>query len=377
MRIAYVTETWHPAINGVVTRLSATVRELASRGHDVLVVAPGAFDQPLEGVRVRGVRSVRIPFIYGGEPWGLPLPSVVHLLDGFAPELIHAVNPVLLGWSGIAYARRRGIPLACSYHTQVARYAGFYHLGFAEPLIWAVIGLAHRLADLNLVTSRASAAELRRRGVGRIRLWRRGIDERYFGVREPSPAMRARLSDGHPERRLVLYVGRLAAEKGLDRLRPLTRSRDLHLALVGEGPARADVAATLGGGNATFVGPLRGDELAAAYASADVFVFPSITDTVGLALLEALASGLPVVASHTAAAEELLAGAPAAELVPAEDGARLLGAATRLSDGAPPRSVIAEDARRRTGTWAEVTDDLLCLYAGARRVRRVRRRAAA
>ena len=370
MRIAYVTETWHPAINGVVTRLSATVSDLAGRGHEVLVVAPGAFDQPLEGVRVRGVRSVRIPFIYGGEPWGLPLPSVVRLLDDFGPDLIHAVNPVLLGWSGIAYARRRGIPLACSYHTQVARYAGFYHLGFAEPFIWAVIRLAHRLADLNLVTSQASAIELGRRGVGRIRLWRRGIDERHFGVRDPDPVMRARLSDGHPERALVLYVGRLAAEKGLERLRPLTRSAGLHLALVGEGPARAAVAATLGGAHGTFVGPLRGDELAAAYASADVLAFPSITDTVGLALLEALASGLPVVASRTVAAQELLAGAPAAELVPSEDGAQWLKAVTRLASHAPPRSVIAEDACRRCGTWGEVTDDLLWLYDGARRVRR-------
>jgi glycosyltransferase involved in cell wall biosynthesis len=372
MRIAYVTETWHPAINGVVTRLSATVRELQGRGHEILVLAPGAFDQPLEGVSVQGVRSVSIPFIYGGEPWGLPLPSVVRLLDAFSPDVIHAVNPVLLGWSGVLYARRRGIPLACSYHTQVARYAGFYHLGFAERLIWAVISLAHRLADLNLVTSQASATELTARGVGRIRLWRRGIDEHFFRARAASVTMRNRLSDGHPERLLVLYVGRLAAEKGLERLRPLTRRDDLHLALVGDGPARAPVAATLGHGQSTFVGPLRGDELAAAYASADVFVFPSITDTVGLALLEALASGLPVVASRTIAAEELLAGAPAAELVQPGADAELLAATTRLAASGPPRAEIAEDARRRTGTWAEATGDLLRLYDGARRLRRRR-----
>jgi glycosyltransferase involved in cell wall biosynthesis len=365
LRIAYVTETWLPTVNGVVTRLSSTALELSRRDHRLLVIAPARCDQPVAGVQVTGVPSFGIPFIYAGQPWGLPLPRVWGLLDEFEPDLVHAVNPVLLGWAGISYARRRRIPLVCSYHTHVARYARFYHLGVAERLAWSVVCRAHRLADLNLVTSSASAAELSARGVGRIRIWRRGVDLRRFRPRAPSPEMRARLTSGHPERRLALYVGRLAPEKGLERLRPLTAASGLHLALVGDGPARSRLATMLAGGRVTFTGELHGEELTAAYASADVFVFPSTTDTLGLALLEALASGLPVVAARTPASTELLEGMDAGELVSPDDDRELMAAVGRLLSGGPDRPAIARAVRRVATDWSEVTEELLGHYGDA------------
>ncbi len=365
LRIAYVTETWLPTVNGVVTRLSSTVLELSRRDHELLVIAPARCDQPVKGVQVTGVPSLGIPFIYAGQPWGLPLPRVWSVLDRFGPDLVHAVNPVLLGWAGISYARRRKIPLVCSYHTHVAQYARFYHLGVAERLAWSVICRAHRLADLNLVTSSASAAELSARGICRIRIWRRGVDLHRFRPRAPSPGMRARLTSGHPERRLVLYVGRLAPEKSLERLRPLTTVSDLHLALVGDGPARSRLAAVLAGDRVTFTGELHGEELAAAYASADVFVFPSTTDTLGLALLEALASGLPVVAARTPASAELLEGMVAGELVSPDDDRELMAAVDRLLGGEPDRPAIARALRRVATDWSEVTEELLGHYGDA------------
>ena len=161
MRIAYVTETWFPSINGVVTRLAATVSELAGRGHEVLVVAPhmsgtGDWSEP-PGATVRHVPSVGLPFIYGGQPWGLPLPRTRHLIGDFEPEVVHALSPVLLGWSGVVYARAHGLPLVCSYHTHVARYAHYYHLGFAERPVWALIRRAHRQAHVNLAASETYA----------------------------------------------------------------------------------------------------------------------------------------------------------------------------------------------------------------------------
>src|SRR5207237_4527477 len=118
-----------------------------------------------DGATVRHVPSVGLPFVYGGQPWGLPLPRVVRLLDDFAPELVHAVCPVLLGWAGVLHAQRRHLPLVCSYHTHVARYAHYYRLGFAERPVWALIRRAHRQAHVNLAASEASRDELQARGV--------------------------------------------------------------------------------------------------------------------------------------------------------------------------------------------------------------------
>src|SRR5262249_26182380 len=221
VRIAIVTETWLPSINGVVTRLAATVRELLARDHVVMVVCPTVAEPPggvpdPPGAAVRHVPSVGLPFIYGGQPWGLPLPRVVRLLDGFSPDLIHAVSPFLLGWAGVMHARSRGLPLVCSYHTHIARYAHFYGMGFAEPPVWAVVRKAHQQAHVNLAASEASRAELEAQGVARVDVWRGGVDLDLFHPCHASAAMRERLTDGHPERRLCLYVGRLAAEKRIE-----------------------------------------------------------------------------------------------------------------------------------------------------------------
>ncbi len=161
MRIAIVTETWLPSINGVVTRLVATVRELLARDHMVMLVCPTVAEPPggvanPPGAAVCHVPSVGLPFIYGGQPWGLPLPRVMRLLDGFRPDLVHAVCPFLLGWAGVLHAHSRGLPLVCSYHTHIARYAHFYGMGFAERPVWAVVRRAHQQAHVNLAASEAS-----------------------------------------------------------------------------------------------------------------------------------------------------------------------------------------------------------------------------
>src|ERR1051326_1804941 len=215
MRVALVTETWLPSVNGVVTRLVATVAELRRRGHEVLVVAPAGCDDPFPGTRVYGVPSVGIPFIYGGQPWGLPLPRVARLLAGVRPDVVHAVNHVLLGWAGVVFARMRGVPLVCSYHTRVARYTHFYKMGFAERPVQALIREAHRHADVNLAASAAAKSELDALDVGEVLVWPGAVDLDRFRPDRATDAMRARLSGGHPDRRILLWVGRLAAEKAL------------------------------------------------------------------------------------------------------------------------------------------------------------------
>jgi glycosyltransferase involved in cell wall biosynthesis len=353
MRIAIVTETWLPSTDGVVTRLTSTILELRAAGHDVLVVAPRPVACGFAGADVRGVPTVGFRWIYGGKRWGLPLPRVGRYLREFQPDVVHVVNPVLLGIAAVISAGRAGFPLVASYHTNVARYAAYYRLGRLVPVLWWLLRTLHGRAAVNLATSSATCAELRARGIERVRLWPRGVDLDLFapaGERVP----------GQPP--VALYVGRLAAEKGLDLLAALAGpQQDVRLVLVGDGPAQADLAATFP--DVTFTGLLHGPELAAAYRSADVFVFPSTTETLGLVMMEALASGLPVVAVDSPASRELLAGCPAGRLFP-QAGAPDLPALVRqvCQDNASGRLTTLARREAEQWSWAAATEALVSCY---------------
>lgn len=379
MRIALVTEVWSPTVNGVVTRLRATVDELLAQGHQILVVAPGipGTQRAPTGLRVKTVPTVSLPFVYGGQPWGLPLPRVHRHLAEFNPDIIHVVNPVSLGIAGVRAARRLGIPLVCSYHTDIAAYARHYHLGWLKPVIRSHLRLLHGRAALNLATSEAAMAQLAHLGVGAggdgsgaISLWPRGVALDLFtpwagrGIGGASGKGTATAS--RPFR--ALYVGRLAHEKALGCLAPLSSAPNFELTVVGDGPARAEIAATLSP-ETIFTGTLQGPELAAAYRRADVFVFPSVSETLGLVLLEALASGLPVVAADSAASRELLGRCRAARLWSSGRGEDLPVIAGELLRSASPHQLAgwarAEVAGR---SWRAATSSLVRCYDGARLV---------
>lgn len=363
MRIAFVVETWIPSTDGIVTRLVATCRNLLDTGHRVLVVCPrpgdaAACDARRDArVRVRTVPTAGWSFVYGGQRWGLPVPAVSRYLREFRPDVVHVVNPVLLGIAGALTARRHHIPLVASYHTNVAMYAGYYHLAWLRPLIWRVVGALHRAAALNLATSRMGAHELTSHGVHDVRIWPRGVDLDLFHPGPPAAAPHS----GTP---MVLYVGRLAAEKDLLRLRPFATPGDgFRLTMVGGGP-QADRLRSAMGPQVRFTGVLHGPALADAYRSADVFAFPSSTDTLGLVVLEALASGLPVVAVDSVASRELLAGCTVAALVPPGDAAAMRTAVGALAARARADPAVATVARRfaeRYG-WREATTWLARRY---------------
>lgn len=307
MRIAFVTETWWPSTDGVVTRLTATVRELRKLGHDLLIVAPSGGEPEFEGIPVKSVPNVRVSFIYGGKPWGLPVPRVGRYLDAFAPDLVHVVNPFVIGVAGVLHANRRRWPLVASYHTNIARYAEFYQLGFTKPLIWAILRALHNRAALNLSPSQAVKDDIEGHGIQRVALWDRGVDIDAFHPRYRSEALHRRFQAAYPNAPVLLYVGRLAAEKGIDRLRQLFDAGvRVNLVLVGDGPERAQLERDFHGTPTLFTGILHGQALAEAYASSDLFVFPSTTDTLGLVVLEAMACGLPVLAADSLPTHELL-----------------------------------------------------------------------
>ncbi len=297
MRIALFTETFLPKVDGIVTRLRHTVEHLQRGGDEVLVVAPDGGLTEYMGAKIYGVPGMPLP-LYPELKLAVPPLGTKNAIETFEPDLIHVVNPAVLGLGGIYYAKTMDIPLVASYHTHLPQYLQHYGLGALEGVLWELLKAAHNQAHLNLCTSTAMVQELVTRGIERVDLWQRGVDTEMFRPHLASRQMRSRLSQGHPDRPLLLYVGRVSAEKEIDQIKPvLEEISEAHLAIVGDGPHREALEEHFAGTQTHFVGYLHGLELACAFASADAFIFPSRTETLGLVLLEAMAAGCPVVAA--------------------------------------------------------------------------------
>lgn len=295
-------------------------------------------------------------------------PGVGRALRRFRPDVIHAVNPFVLGPGGIYYAWRLGVPLVASYHTHVATYARYYGLRFlAGAGRWYTRQL-HNRARINLCTSRATMDLLLAEGIKRLHLWPQGVDARRFSPEKASEDWRERLSGGHPTQRLLLYVGRLSPEKGVERLEAVVRELPgTRLAIVGEGPARRALERTFAGTPTVFTGLLQGEDLAAAYASADVFLFPSTTETLGMAMIEALASGLPVIAARSGASHEVVTEGESGILYEKDSASALVWAVRRLLSDDALREALSRGARsaaERRG-WARSTRTLRGYYLQA------------
>lgn len=299
MRIALFTETFLPKIDGVVTRIVRSLEKLGELGHEALIFAPGR--PPPEAAGHRVVRVPSVPFW----PWypelflGLPRPRIGREIDRFGPDVVHVVNPVILGLWGTMIARQRGLPLLASYHTDITQYSKHLKLPFLTPISDRFLRDVHNQAHVNLCTSTPMVNSAKGLGIERVRLWPKAVDTELYRPGRRSEAMRARLTGGEPEKPLMLYVGRLSFEKRLDWLyAPITQLEDVRLAFVGSGPAAKELEKRFAGTPTVFTGYLSGEELASAYASADVFAFPSDTETLGFVAMEAMASGVPAVGAR-------------------------------------------------------------------------------
>ena len=308
MRIALFTETFLPKIDGIVTRLCHTVQHLTALGNEVAVIAPDIEGAPHRyfGARVYGIPSVPLP-LYPELKLAAPSPAVGRVLRSFKPDLIHVVNPAVLGLGGIYYSDAMNLPLVASYHTHLPKYLQHYGLGFLEGTLWSLLKMGHNRAEINLCTSTAMQEELSSHGIERVHVWQRGVDTELFHPSAATDEMRFRLSDGQSERPLLLYVGRLSAEKEVTRIRTiLEQIPETRLAVVGDGPNRESIEQHFEGHDVVFTGYLKGQELASAFASADLFVFPSRTETLGLVLLEAMAAGCPAMAARSGGITDII-----------------------------------------------------------------------
>ncbi|MCS6814286.1 MAG: glycosyltransferase family 1 protein [Cyanobacteria bacterium] len=351
MRIALFTETFLPKVDGIVTRLRHTVDHLQRLGDQVLIFSPEGGLKEYKGAIIHGVPGFPLP-LYPELKLSIPRPAIGAALEAFQPDIIHVVNPAVLGLAGIFYSKLYNIPLIASYHTHLPQYLHHYGLGNLEGLLWALLRLGHNQAALNLCTSTAMVKELSSHGIERVELWQRGVDTELFQPSLASKEMRDRLSQGHPEAPLLLYVGRLGAEKEIDRIKPvLAAIPNARLALVGDGPHRQELEHHFAGTPTHFVGYLKGQELASAYASADAFIFPSRTETLGLVLLEAMAAGCPVVAARSGGIPDIVEDGVNGYLFDPADEQGAILATQRLLRHQDERETLRRNARAEAERW--------------------------
>ncbi|KAI9380543.1 hypothetical protein POPTR_016G112600v4 [Populus trichocarpa] len=248
---------------------------------------------------------------YQKVPLSLALsPRIISEVARFKPDIIHASSPGIMVFGALAIAKLLSVPIVMSYHTHVPVYIPRYTFSWLVKPMWMIIKFLHRAADLTLVPSAAIGRDLeaaRVTAANKIRVWNKGVDSESFHPRFRSHEMRMRLSNGEPEKPLIVHVGRLGVEKSLDFLkRVMDRLPGARIAIIGDGPYREELEKMFTGMPAVFTGMLGGEELSQAYASGDVFVMPSESETLGLVVLEAMSSGIPVVGARAGGIPDII-----------------------------------------------------------------------
>ncbi|MFC5740959.1 glycosyltransferase family 4 protein [Dyella tabacisoli] len=335
MRIGIVSETYSPEINGVALTVHSLAAGLAAHGHRIDLIRPRQAQphQDETGIEALEVRGMALPR-YPGLRFGLPAGRLLRQRwTKQRPDAVYVATEGPLGWSAVRAAKHLGIPVATGFHTRFDAYANHYGVGFVTPWVRSYLRRFHCRAAATLVPTEALADELRALGVSTARLLRRAVDTKLFhpGYRDDALRDHWHADASTP---VVLYVGRIAAEKNLDlavrSFRAIQqRIPNARYVWVGDGPARA--ALQEANPDFIFAGMQRGEALARYYASADLFLFPSLSETFGNVILEALAAGLPVVAYEEGAAREhLFHGSNGYRLKP-NDEAAFIAAAVELA----------------------------------------------
>ncbi|WP_369988074.1 glycosyltransferase family 4 protein [Pseudomonas xanthosomatis] len=364
LRITLVSETFPPEINGVANTLGRLSEGLRLRGHQVEVIRPRQASDSAAGPddNLLLCRGWPLPG-YPGLQWGeVSMHKLWRRWRRQRPDVLYIATEGPLGLSALRAARRLGIAVVSGFHTNFPQYSGQYGLGLLARLLTHYLRWFHRRTAITLVPSASQRLELERRGFERLGLMARGVDASLFNPARRSQALREQWGLAADDI-AVLYVGRLAAEKNLALLRPcmaaLQKSypqRRLRLVMVGDGPLRASLQQQLP--DAMFCGAQRGEVLAEHYASADLFLFPSLTETFGNVVLEAMASGLAVVAYDEAAAAQHIRHGHSGALAMPGDQAGFIDAACWLLEESETLRRVRLNARQHASRqgWPAIVE---------------------
>ncbi len=364
MRVAIITESFPPDVNGVAHTVLRAAEQLIQRGHHPLVIAP----RPPRGTRQVGpfpYPVVRVPALplpgYPSFRLGLPSRKIRRALTEHGTEVVHLASPVFLGASGAFATRRLGLPFLAVYQTDLPAYARAYRLGRAgEAFAWSWLRRIHNSAGRTLAPSTVTATGLLGHGMKNVWLWGRGVDTVRFDPVKRSQRIHDELA---PDGEMIAgYVGRLATEKRVELLAGVAKLDGVRLVIVGAGPAEAMLRQALP--TATFLGEHRGDDLAAIYASMDVFVHSGPYETFGQTLQEAAASGLPVVAPAAGGPLDLVDDGVTGYLVRPGDAAEYTEAVRTLARDPQRRRAFGEAGRKKVlgRSWSALTDELVGHY---------------
>lgn len=366
LRVAIFTDTYFPEINGVARTVKRLAEKLEDEG-----IANRIFTVQSQGGAHEGSGEKRFPGVsFWGDPQlTLSIPSKREVrteLVRWKPTIVHVATPFGVGMAGLRSAQALRIPLVTSYHTKLADYARFYGLGTIAEIGWKFLRWFHNSGKRTYCPTQAVCDELGTRGFRNLAVWGRGVDSYRFNPRWRSRELRAEL--GATDRTVVVtYVGRLAREKGLDDAcaamkRAASENSNLRFVFAGDGPY-LEQCKRAAPQDAIFLGPLTGDRLSKVYASSDLFIFPSVTDTFGNVLLEAMASGVPIIAADSAPTREITQRSGAWIVAPGATD-QMAAAINVFSHSPEERSYRANlglmSARRRS--WDTIFSDLISSY---------------
>ena len=365
MKIAVITESFPPDVNGVAHCVLRVAEHLVRRGHSPLVIAPrpaGSLPRPDSALPYPVARVPSLPMPgYSGFRIAAPGPRLRAALAGHRTEVVHLASPFVLGASGAVAAGRLRLPMIAVYQTDMPSYARAYRFGPAgQAAAWRRLRQIHNAASRTLAPSTASAANLHAHGIERVWLWGRGVDTIRFDPAKRSERLRSELAPGGEV--LAGYVGRLAPEKRVELLAQVAGLPGVRLVIVGSGPAEIQARRAMPA--AVFLGQQHGEQLASTYASLDVFVHSGPHETFGQTLQEAAACGLPVVAPAAGGPVDLVDDGVTGFLVPPGNPGALAGAVARLAADPGLRAAQGRAARQKVlgRSWRALGDELIGHY---------------
>ena len=344
LRVAIVTESFLPSVNGVTNSILRILDTFRQQGHEAIIIAPTSPSSRYLGYDV--IRTVSVPVMQF--PMAIPGLWLQQALEDFKPDVVHVAAPFMLGGQAIAAANRMGVPTVAIYQTDLSGYMDRYNMSFARPILDKLVSTIHTPATMNLAPTAEGAKYLSDLGVPRVDVWGRGVDlDLYHPNRKFDAEVEALRAKWAPNgEQIIGYVGRIAAEKQVHRFAELFNIPNTRFVIVGDGPERSRLEAEFAGQPVTFAGKLSGIDLANAYASFDSFVHFGTEETFGQTIQEAQASGLPVVAPASGGPKYLINSGETGFLAHPTQHLGFNQIVTDLVESAELRARIGENARR-------------------------------
>ncbi|PFD96829.1 glycosyl transferase [Bacillus cereus] len=368
MRVAIFTDTFTPQVNGVAKTLDRLTRYFQKQNIAYSVFAPQHTAEDNFVANVNKMRSIPLKILYPECRFAFPTPRIRQELLAFNPDIIHVATPFNMGLCGMYYAKKLGIPLVGSYHTDFDAYLQYYKIEFFSNMLWNYLKWFHSHMQKNFVPSSETLQQLTQKKFRNLYIWGRGVDCSLFHPAYNKDVFRKKYNITASY--ILSYVGRIAPEKDIDTLRRLIhttikeRKDAIHWLIAGNGPLAKDLRETTPTNNVTFTGYLERENLAEAYACSDLMIFPSATETFGNVVLESLACGTPVIGANSGGVKNIIADGKTGFLCEPKNTNSFLSSIYQLlnSEEARKQMSIAARSYATTQSWNEIFHSLYMQY---------------